>query len=222
MSNVNTPFGAIPGIPAFTTTTTKACNPSFVSLTLKAGEKFVLPSGAKIISSTAGAAALESDCADINVEVPECYLFAWGGAWDPSSATNMWTNDRTYWKGITISGTFYPSPDLDIIANNRGGARTDLVINWINSHPVLRNLLTCLGGNTTSDTGPGSFDGNGRGGFGTLCFKTIPSIANSMFGHIFTGAEAGANGGGGPVNALLQPYKASSFNHPRGVCGCTC
>lgn len=217
MSNVNTPFGAIPGVPAFTTTTTKACDPSYVSLTLKAGEKFVLPSGATIISSTAGAAALESDCADINVEVPECYLFAWGGANNLNDATSMWSSDRTTFRGITLANTFYPHPSPPNILNGDGGILASPVRDWIQNHPVLKNLLSCFGSASSSDGG-----NKRRGGVGSLCFKTIPSIGNTLFMHVQTGAEASDSGGGGPVNVLIQAQTKGSYPGPRGVCNCSC
>lgn len=225
------PTGGGPAVTVPTTTAIPPCVPSYIGITLKAGEKFILPAGATIVSSTAGASALTSkdDCADLTkVEVPECYLVAWGGNYNLNNATQIWTNDNTVFTGITMGGTFFGSGNIGIL-NDQGGGDPGGMVNWINNHPTFKNIIQCIGTGSSSDLPPASFfGGQARGGIGTLCFKTVPSIADSLYFHVFTEGAGGSGnlfqsgGGSGPVSVLIKPIKAANFTGANGKCGCAC
>lgn len=215
MSGQNPFLGQIPselsGKPIVDPTTTKPCTKNYNTIVMKEGDTFVLPPGATVISSTAGGSALQSDCAVLALETPECYIVPISLAADrKGDYTEVWTNDRTTITGISVGGTFYSFNFASgSYIDGVGCINFSGVANFIGNHPVLRNILTCPG----SATG-GNSD---RGCTSTFCFKAIPSIGKTITIRVDTGHESPSAG-----SYAFFPARPVADYTGGGKCGCAC
>lgn len=208
MSQIYNPYGQI-GIDPVTTTTT-TCSPNLVSVPLSAGQSFILPPGATLIGAS-DKTKLQSDCADLlNLEELECYIIPLNAADNgPENELRVWSNDTTKLVGINVGNTFYNfGIGVGTWIADSGEVFTWQIQNWINNHPILKNTLTCGGNASTGDTG-------GRGGGGTLCFKTFPSIASTIHIMVETNIEGIFSRG------LFEARLLSSYDVP-DKCSCSC
>jgi hypothetical protein len=148
------------------------CN--YGSVTLSPGQQFTLPPGAVLVSATS-TSAFTSTCPIPPLEVPECYIITFNFADDLGSATSVaWSNDTSTFDGINVGGTFY---DFGVGTGAWIGAGgqpfTQDIADFIKNDPVLKNILTCTGWANSQDAGQ-------EGGGGTICFKAIPSLGNTI------------------------------------------
>lgn len=211
MSSIPNPYESA-GV-VIPTTTTTTCVPTYLSVTLQAGNKFILPPGATIVG-VSDITKIQSDCADLSqVEELECYIISINAADDQDSQSPAWSNDTTTLDGIYVGGIFYDFgiPKGSWIGDG-GDVRTDNLANWINTHPVLSNLLTCTGYSYGEDPG----GGQERGGVGTICFKTIPSLASTISIKVDTGVPGFGNSTG-----YFKAIPIASYN-TEFKCNCGC
>jgi hypothetical protein len=193
------------------TTTTTTCIPNYVSITLQQGNSLILPPGATIVS-VSDITKIQSDCADLNnIEELECYIISINAADDGGSTSPAWSNDTTTLDGIYVGGIFYDfGVGQGAWIGDGGDVFTGSIATWINTHPVLSSLLTCTGSASQQDS-PGT-----RGGVGTLCFKTIPSLASTIYIKVDTGVPSnGSSYGYFPARPI-----ADYTNEAKCNCGC--
>ena len=154
---------------------------TYATVTLQPGEQFTLPPGAEIIS-VSNLANVSSSCEiPTNLETLACYIIAINAADDANSQSPAWSNDTTTLNGIFVGGTFYSfGLNLGDWIGAGGDVETNNLQNWITTHATLSTILTCTGSASGQDS-PGT-----RGGVGTICFKTIPSLASDMYIKVST------------------------------------
>ncbi len=187
-----------------TTTTTIPCNPSYISVTLKKDQTFILPPGGKIISVT-NKDNVESDCIDLAIlEELKCYEIVITAVDDDNSTP--YSNDR--WsdfiiEGFLIKGVFYPVPELN--CSREGIFYYDQIINYINNpNSPLNGIIINPSQEIVVD------DNANQGAQSALCFQTLPSLANDMYIKTRTNLDEG----GTTANAY---YKAVPFRTISGT-----
>ena len=158
-------------------------NCTYKSVSLLAGEKFILPPGAEIVAATNGLSDYTSTCAKpSSLEVPTCYKFRFSGADNDNSATENWEVDRNFAvKGIMIDNVYYPFYNGTAVVAGSAPA-TDF--------QAAMNSITALSGLFTTF----SRDFYGSGGDNTgwtniVKFTTIPSIGANLSFVISTRTE---------------------------------
>lgn len=183
-------------------TTTSTTTTKERQVKIKAGECLVLPGNSKIttvLTSSNGISISSPDCPDLADEIEskivplECYII------HIVISDKESDNEAHAWEanvkvsgtdGISVNGVFYSY-------NTGVGDGGDLFIgsmkDWINGHPVLSNLLiSCTHAQ----------EGSNRGGIATLCFKTIPKIAETVYIQVSTSI---------PVWGPNEPYTNARF-----------
>lgn len=189
------------------------CN--YGSVTLAAGQQFTLPPGSTIISAS-DPNAITSTCPIPTLEVPQCYIIGLimhhnEGDGDP---IDPWTNDRTRIDGISVGGTFY---DFGF-GNGQGiGDGGDVFLgdakNYIQNNASLNGLIRCIG------VQDGANGNRNTGGVGTICFRTIPSVAETMYIQVTTGQEHDTANN---FKAYFPARPIASWALENGKCACGC
>ena len=142
--------------------TTQNC--TFNSVTLAAGEQFILPPGAEIVSTTNGLDDFTSTCAKpTSLETMERYRIKWG--WFDNSNGRMEPWELDY--GFTTT------------AINIGNIITPITLG-LNDGGGLSNLVIQLGGGIITNVANTSGTSNSVE-WTSVDFTTIPSIANTMY-----------------------------------------
>ena len=197
------------------TTTTTTLKPCIInSVTLQAGESFVLPPGAQVISVTNQTALTSVDnCLDLTqVETPVCYCFQIISTESSGVPSMVYNEDNVYIKALYLSNT-----DQEYAMTELGGSPAG---GWGNIYAGIISSLegavnigaTISGACVTQDS-----DGSGpAGNVITVCFKTVPSIGNYLFLKLETAA-------------LLNPDFVSTYYLPAQLydategtkCACT-
>jgi hypothetical protein len=150
---------------------------SYQSVTLQPNEQFVLPPGATLIAAT-DTAQLDSvnDCLNLtNVETIECYGVVFGESENssvPDPPTPVYNDVEI--GGITVDNVYYP-----FLSNINTGSTSGDILAALNQTPFA-GLFTITGMSLKSD-------GN-RGDVLYIAFKTLPSIASTMY---FSGGGTG-------------------------------
>jgi len=187
------------------------------SITLQAGESYVLPPGAEIISAT-DIDLIEStnDCANLdNVEDLNCYIFVLIGAKETGSDSNPWQEDsETQVNSLTVGQIIYSN--VTTIMGDAGDYFTDRLASIISADQNLNGILLdpTSAWAVDTETNPN----NSRGAVATLCFKTVPSLAAQMYLTIQTRLE----GTPSPTFAYARVYPILHSDYTGvGKCSCT-
>jgi hypothetical protein len=194
------------------------------AVTLAPNEPFNLPAGAEIISVT-DINSLKSTCPiPNNLEELECYII-------PIIAVPDRGNDNTYpyagnenlnegiyrINGMVVTGQNYP---LNIAANEDGVFVLTQLASYIQSNASLSSLLLNVDVQTAWDD---RLDPNG--GVATICFRTVPSVAQDMFLSLGT-SLVGVGVPEPDTYIRLYPIRRADYisnnggNTPAGTCGC--
>lgn len=155
-------------------------NCTYHSITLQAGNSFVLPSGATLISATnPGALTSVNGCADddlANLETPVCYVFRFSGAESDNNPTENWDEPNYRVNGIVVSGVYYPFTTFI------GG--TNVASSW---NTAMNGIIEFSGLFTSFSSVYGDESDNpGAGWTNEIKFSTIPSIGNNLEFQIST------------------------------------
>jgi hypothetical protein len=144
------------------------------SVTLQPGEPFNLPAGAEIIAVT-DINSLSSTCPlPSDLEELECYIAIFiaqdvDGNRPPYQGGD--TNEQTFYlRGMVVNGTYY---DLNLVPSSPGVFPVNSITSFINNNSNLNSILL--------STGTGQAVEANEGAAATICFKTVPSIAQSMY-----------------------------------------
>lgn len=173
MSKVPNPY---PGVTVPATTAKPPCNPTYVSINMKAGDTFILPPGAIVVASTAGASVLTSDCADLQVEDFKDYYLRFSVIErDGGSSTSNFERGNI-------------SADAMVVNNQQFGFSSACGWNCMNGTGVIDRM---------NEIYPGLFkynwhslkDENSHNAGQTvlISFKTIPSLAKTLYVRWKTG-----------------------------------
>lgn len=187
------------------------------SITLQAGESYVLPPGAEIISAT-DIDLIEStnDCANLdNVEDLNCYIFVLIGAKEEGSDSNPWQGDsETQVNSLTVGQIIYSN--VTTIMGDAGDYFTDRLASIISADQNLNGILLDPTSAWAVDTE--TSPNNTRGAVATLCFKTVPSLAAQMYLTIQTRLTATPS----PTYAYARVYPILYSDYTGvGKCSCT-
>lgn len=154
-------------------------NCTYKSVSLLAGEKFVLPPDAELVSSSAGITAITSTCALPNtLEQTVCYKFKFSGSENINSNTNPnWEQDNNFQvKGIVVNGLYYPFANY--IQLGGSGASSSSFSTWLtalNSTPF-NGLFNFENGNPVY----GNESSKSNGFTLQVAFNVIPSIGSTL------------------------------------------
>jgi hypothetical protein len=155
---------------------------SYQTITLSAGEQFVLPPGATIIAATdTNLISSQNDCAgDLqNLEEFTCYSFRFSGALsDDDGRTENWDDQNFYVNGITIQGVYYPFTSS--IQGWQGATSFETALNGITA---LSGLFNSVANNFGYDS---VFLGASRGWTNVVTLNTIPSIGDVLEFNVST------------------------------------
>jgi hypothetical protein len=195
-----------------TTTTTIPCTEKYTSVFLAAGEQFVLPPGATLISVTDETAITDDGCLDRSqLEELECYALVIPGVQDQGGGfIAPWSEGYGYIRGFTINGILYPNIDGPVIG---GGGEFYM----LQLYTKLTTIASISG--LFLDVTMGDYDSDAAdGGIGSICFKTIPSIGDNMTVSISSTLDGVKDV---PIEVKVQPIAyyggSASFN---GMCSC--
>lgn len=180
--------------------TTQNC--TFKSVTLAAGEQFVLPPGAEIVAATNGLEDYTSTCAKpTSLESPTCYSFRFSGRYsERGNYTENWESDSSdklnySVTGITVDTIYYP-----FTTAFQGTTNQATVLAALNTTPFT--------GMFTSFNNIGGGDNHSwTNGF---TFATIPSIGDTMYFEIQTEIQ-NQNPFTGSTPASVRVIKTSEF-----------
>lgn len=194
-----------------TTTTIKPCTDQYTSITLSAGESFVLPPGATVIgASDPGALTSVNDCLDLsNLETPECFGFTF---LETNETNNDVGFDVVYLQGLSIDAVGYPfSSALAVDSGSfcNGCVPSALVNNFRNRVQALSIGVLFSNFNGYSDDWGGS---NDKANVYTLCWKTIPSFGTNAYVYGYGTTQ------GGPNVPVSWPITRPPWSLPG--CGC--
>ena len=181
---------------------------TYHTITLQPGEQFSLPPGATLLSVT-DVGAITSTCDIPPLESLACYIIPVYAADEVGCGTGVWEGgDNASLLGISVAGVYYefPSP---IPATSSGAFYTNLVSDFITSNSTLSGLLL-------DPTHDADADDACRGGAATVCFKTIPSIAPTIYIQLSTSLVSPSNVGM-DTRAYAIPY--ADFT---GTAKCAC
>lgn len=151
---------------------------AYRSITLQAGESYVLPPGAEIISAT-DPTLIESvnDCANLdNIEELQCYIFVLIGGKNLGlyTPTVPWqSGSETQVNSLTVGQIVYSN--VSATMGDAGDYFTSSLASIINADQNLNGILLDVTSQWQDD------DGSDRGAVATLCFKTVPSLASQMY-----------------------------------------
>lgn len=141
----------------------------YQSITLQAGETFILPPGAEVVSVTdVTNITSENDCLDLtNVEEVECYGVIFGDSNEsgPSQPIVVYSTVNIY--GFRIDDVDYP-----FTTSFTANSSTTAIVSAFNS-TVFGPLITGVATELVSDSN--------RGNVKYIAFKCIPSITNDMY-----------------------------------------
>jgi len=187
---------------------------TYGSVRLAPGQQFTLPPGATLIAAT-NPTAFTSTCPIPTLETPECYIIGLIMHHEERPpVTEPWTNDRTRIDGISIGGVFYNFGfATNAYISSSGTVDLTGVQNYIQNNPSLNGLITCIG------TASGADGGRNTGGVGTICFKTVPSVASTMYIQVTTGQEWDTANN---FIAYFPARKISTWNLENAKCACGC
>jgi hypothetical protein len=182
------------------------------SVTLQPGELFNLPPNAQILSAT-DINSLKSTCPLPNdLEQLECYIATFiaqevDGNRPPYQGGDE--NEQTFYlRGMVVNGTYY---DLNLVPSYAGVFPVNSITSFINNNSNLNSILL--------STGTGQVVENNEGAAATVCFKTIPSIAQSMYFLLQTYVVG--PGTPEPVTTIrIYPQKRSEYTPTAGTCNC--
>lgn len=178
--------------PTTTTTTTVPCTTKYTSVTLSAGESYILPPGATIISATDPSALTSvNDCFDPStLETPVCYEFAFGRDADNNDDHPM---DSAYIQSLYLGGN--QGTAYDINTNIMGSCCTGssqwapgLASKFANNVPL---VVEYLGTSLIGCFGSGFLTNDKRCEY-RVRVKTIPSIGKDMW--MYLGGKGFPNG----------------------------
>jgi hypothetical protein len=198
---------------------------SIQAITIQPGEPFNLPPGAEILS-VSNINSLTSSCPlPNNLEEPECYILSFAAVerigndrppYQGSSAGDGF--GKTFFlRGVYAAGNLYP---INITASSEGIFDVNSLATFMQTTPGLAGLFLGIGTGSAHED-----DDDVRGGIATLCFRAVPSIAESMY----IPADTVVIGVGVPEPdswMKFYPIKRSDYiannnnQTPAGTCGC--
>jgi hypothetical protein len=193
-----------------------ATNCIYRSVSLQVGESFTLPPGAEIVSAT-DLNSITSTCPlPDNLEALECYIFVLLAADPISSGRGVWSggssgDENAFILTLTVGGVTYNIPDIP--ADSNGIFDVGQLASVIASNPSINGMMLSLG------VASGSDPASTRGGVGTLCFKTTPSIAADTYLQLNTSLF---NVGTPEPTTLVRLYPKKLSDYAGGVGTCTC
>ena len=186
-----------------------SCN--YKSITLAAGEEFILPPGATIVSaSDTTAIGISNYCTNLNdLEELECYNVLFVSADNHDNGDTHLGEPTTHEiVGLHVNNTFYP---YSLRAADCGRWETWRIADWISNHVELKNIIFPFYTGNDGDCN--------NGGYGTMCFKIIPSLAADMyFSHQWVPVGVGSPE---PIEeGRVYARKASDYQGRIGSCSC--
>jgi len=204
-------------------TTTSTTTTPLRSLKIKANECIVMPGNAKIKTVYASSNNIDvesADCPDLaddivnKIEVAECYIMGLIFHHDDNRFVEPWTNDRTTIQGLWVGDKFYSSGlgnGNDI--GDGGDCSLQSIRSIMQNNADLKDVITCIG------LASGANGEKDTGGACTICFKTLPSIAKTMYIQTTTGQEWN---NASDFIAKFPARKIGDWDLNNVKCGCTC
>jgi hypothetical protein len=158
-------------------------NCTYKSITLAAGEQFILPPGAEIVATTNGLSDYTSTCPKPStLESFVCYKFKFSGAESRIDRnTENWDDSGNFMvTGINVSGVYYPfASTLQGYNVNRTSWETQM-----NGIPGFNGLFLFF-----NNPIEGEDNGRTRGWTLQISFNTLPSIGDNLEFKISTRTE---------------------------------
>jgi hypothetical protein len=164
---------------------------SYQTITLSAGEQFVLPPGAELIYvSDPNSVTSDNDCAKLNqLEDVECYATILGEAGEGAGSDTV-VYDVVQITGLRVNNILYNFTTPFDVGDTQAALRACL--DSTSFGPIIIDLAT---------GGAGTIN---RGVVAYVVFKTLPSIANDLY---FVGNGTGhvsGDGGGTTPNVPVE------------------
>lgn len=189
------------------------------SVTLAAGESYVLPPGAELIaaSNTNLITVSPVECTPTdNLETFTCYIFAMvGHANNQYVGSAAWTDETSRINEFHVGGVINP---IDVHMNSKGVWDVLALRSWMITNPAVSGLFLDI----TTSAGSSEYLLANSGGVSTLCFKTIPSVASSMYLSVRSsqpGINVGGTGTGQTKDWRIYPVPLSQYI---GANACIC
>lgn len=178
------------------------------SITLSAGESFVLPPGATLLGAT-DVGNLTSECADLdNLESATCYTVVLAGFDNSNGHTEYFENNQQTVTGFELNGTFTA---FTTGVNNSGGSGAfDMNDLFVKLHEKLPSILT----------GVPYYAGSGDNAQCFLVVSTFPSIGDNL--NLIVKSTAVGGAGSSDVyykSAFLTDAKVTSIGYT-GIPSC--
>lgn len=170
------------------------------SITLAAGETFILPKGATLVGSTDND-SIESECQDLNnLEDLSCFSAALGSYHGNSNGvTEYFEADNIRCYGYKLNGIFYEFPSAIINSGAAGSFDMIAIGNYLKA--AIPSILS-FSVNYKIDTS--------RGSLSAISIKTIPSIANNLILVASTFAPIGGPATGGSIYTYESIFRPST------------
>jgi hypothetical protein len=169
---------------------------TYQSITLQAGESFILPPGAELVSaSNLSNITSENDCLDLtNIEEVQCYGVIFGDSNPGGSETPVYATVDIY--GLRVDNIDYPF--VGTITANSSATAIKSAIDTTTFGPLITNITIQL------------VDSPDRGNVLYVAFQSIPSITSDMYFYgLGTGEISGDSPGTSasiPVSFKVVPY----------------
>lgn len=169
---------------------------TYQSITLQAGESFILPPGAELVSaSNLSNITSENDCLDLtNIEEVQCYGVIFGDSNPGGSETPVYNTVDIY--GLRVDNIDYPF--VGTITANSSATAIKSAIDTTTFGPLITNITIQL------------VDSPDRGNVLYVAFQSIPSITSDMYFYgLGTGEISGDSPGTSasiPVSFKVVPY----------------
>ena len=150
--------------------------PTYKSITLAAGESYILPAGATVLSvSNSNIYLSENGCAPLdNVETLACYCFQIVCTEEAGSTTPVFKEDNVAITGLYLSSS---NTSYNFTVSNPSSIQNiyyygaDAIKSTTTLGPLIFNACTVYDKDYQRD----------RGQVVTICFKTLPSIGDYLF-----------------------------------------
>jgi hypothetical protein len=169
---------------------------TYQSITLQAGESFIHPPGAELVSaSNLSNITSENDCLDLtNIEEVQCYGVIFGDSNPGGSETPVYNTVDIY--GLRVDNIDYPF--VGTITANSSATAIKSAIDTTTFGPLITNITIQL------------VDSPDRGNVLYVAFQSIPSITSDMYFYgLGTGEISGDSPGTSasiPVSFKVVPY----------------
>ncbi len=141
------------------------------SITLLAGEPFILPPGATLLGST-DSSAFTSDCTiPEDLEELQCYAFVFGNAQTEGSNDQIFEAGGTPAVGLQYNNTYYAFP-TEFPADGSTG--------YYDINGIIAAINGTSAGTIIFEASTGMHDGGDEGVMSFIVFKSLPSMIQDL------------------------------------------